>query len=317
MCCLLLETDQISCYDAVGRPVPCKGSGQDAEHPKIGLSVASRFRVQDEVVLDVATGAIWSRNANLADFPLTWDEAHDFTAAMAARKAHGHARWQLPSRRLLFSLISHQTVNPALPIGHQFTNVFSGYYWTADTCHRLPGQAWHIHLGGGRVVRANKRDDSLVWPVCPPETAFSDTLEDKERFVRNSATALDIRTGLIWNRDADPVGYPLSWDKAFSTVETFNRSALYGATDWRVPTIRELESMVDLTADSPALPPRHPFLNVRDVYWSSTTSLYEPRYAWALYVQDGMVGVGFKPDAAFHLWPVRGTPVTPMGPVCL
>lgn len=79
-----------------------------------------------------------------------------------------------------------------------------------------------------------------------------------------------------------------------------------GHLDWRMPNIRELESLVDLCADSPALAPDHPFGNVREVYWSSTTSVYEPRYAWALYTRDGMVGVGFKPDAVFHLWPVRG-----------
>ena len=87
-----------------------------------------------------------------------------------------------------------------------------------------------------------------------------------------------------------------------------------------MPNIRELESLVDLQADSPALPEGHPFTNVRDVYWSSTTSVYEARYAWALYSRDGMVGVGFKPDTGFHLWPVRGTrghlqpPPTEKGP---
>ena len=62
---------------------------------------------------------------------------------------------------------------------------------------------------------------------------------------------------------------------------------------------------MDLQADSPALSAGHPFTRVRDVYWSSTTSVYEARYAWALYTRDGMVGVGFKPDAGFCLWPVR------------
>lgn len=49
-----------------------------------------------------------------------------------------------------------------------------------------------------------------------------------------------------------------------------------GHLDWRMPNIRELESLVDLCADSPALAPDHPFGNVREVYWSSTTSVYEP-----------------------------------------
>ncbi len=317
MGCLLLETDQIGCYDAAGRPVPCEGSGQDAVRPKKGPASADRFQTQGEVVLDVVTGALWSRNSNPADFPLTWDEACDVAAAMAARRMHGHAHWQLPSRRLLFSLISHQAVNPALPGGHPFTNVFSGYYWTAESCHRFPEQVWHIHLGGGRVTRANKQDASLVWPVSLSEMDVADVFKTGERFVLEGETARDIHTGLIWSRDADPVGGPLSWEESLSAMEVLNRAALHGATDWRVPTIRELESLVDLSADSPALQPGHPFLNVRDAYWSSTTSLYEPRYAWAFYTRDGMVGVGFKPDAGFHLWPVRGNPVASMGRICI
>lgn len=34
-------------------------------------------------------------------------------------------------------------------------------------------------------------------------------------------------------------------------------------------------------------------------YWSSTTSMYESRYAWVLYMRDGAVGVGFKPLSEF------------------
>jgi hypothetical protein len=84
-----------------------------------------------------------------------------------------------------------------------------------------------------------------------------------------------------------------------------NKEGMYGCSDWRVPNIRELESLVDLKAHSPALPQNASFLNVRSGYWSSTTSVYEPRYAWTLYSRDGIIGVGYKPKADFYLWPVR------------
>ncbi len=54
----------------------------------------------------------------------------------------------------------------------------------------------------------------------------------------------------------------------------------------------------------PALPDGHPFKNVRDVYWSSTTSFFEADWAWALYLNKGATGVGFKQEKGFHLWPV-------------
>ena len=308
---LLLETDQIHCYDTAGKRIDCMGSGpgseQDAARSKHLPPAADRFQIQGDLVRDRLSGALWARNANPADFPLNWEEAHALAADMAAHKAHGCADWQLPPRRLLFSLLSHQYINPALPEGHPFTNVFSGYYWTADTCHRLPEQAWHIHLGGGRVTRVRKDEAALVWPVCLPKTEDAAPLfSPGERFALDGDSVRDQLTGLIWSRNADPLGRPLPWEEALAAVDGLNRAAQDRATDWRMPNIRELESLVDLQADSPALPEGHPFTNVRDVYWSSTTSVYEARYAWALYSRDGMVGVGFKPDTGFHLWPVRG-----------
>ena len=87
-------------------------------------------------------------------------------------------------------------------------------------------------------------------------------------------------------------------------VDVLNRGKLGGCHDWRLPNIRELESFIDLGYHSPALPTGHPFVNVQDAYWSSTTSVYEPRYAWTLYCRDGIVGVGFKPHEDFYVWPV-------------
>lgn len=302
----LLETDQIRCYDSAGIRIECHGTGQDAARPKRLPQGATRFQTRPGMVLDTFTGALWCKNANPAEFPLTWEEARALAADMAARNHFGQTNWQLPSRRLLFSLISHQHINPALPQGHPFENVFSGNCWTADICSRLPDQAWHIHLGGGRIPHANKQDSCLLWPVCPPPAQAVATRTPGPRFVVEDNAARDLCTGLFWLRNADVVGRPLSWQEALEAVQRCNATARLGPGHWRMPNIRELESLTDLCAHSPALTPGHPFKNVREVYWSSTTSVYEPRYAWALYARDGMVGVGFKPDAIFHLWPVRG-----------
>jgi hypothetical protein len=126
-----------------------------------------RFRLSSHTVADELTGAVWSRDANPAEYPLTWNEAMAFVADMRARQVHGYDNWQLPSRDLLFSLISHQNVNPALPDDHPFDNVFTGYYWTVDSCSRLPDQAWYVHLGGGRVHRGMKHGSYMVWPISP------------------------------------------------------------------------------------------------------------------------------------------------------
>lgn len=301
---LLLETDQTHCYDATGALISCEGTGQDASLPKRLMHTAElRFQKQKQAVLDTITGLLWNRNANPAGFPLTWEEAQAFIADMPPPSVQGYDSWQLPSRRMLFSLLSHQFCNPALPAGHPFDDVFSGFYWTADSSSRFPGQAWRVDLGGARIPRADKTDSSLVWPVSVPKGALPKP-PLKNRFSVSDSGVHDALTGLIWSRDADIAGQ-LNWQQALDTLKLWNQKSQDTSGKWRMPNIRELESLLSLTSDSPALPERHPFINVQDVYWSSTTSVYETRYAWSLYMRDGMVGVGFKNDPGFHLWPVR------------
>lgn len=55
---------------------------------------------------------------------------------------------------------------------------------------------------------------------------------------------------------------------------------------------------------SPALPKGHPFADIREGYWSSTTSMFGPDWAGGLYLTKGAVGVGQKPGAYFHVWAV-------------
>jgi hypothetical protein len=71
-----------------------------------------------------------------------------------------------------------------------------------------------------------------------------------------------------------------------------------------LPNINELESLVDCSRSRPALPEAASFVNVRDGYWSSTTSVYEPDWAWAFYPEFGAVGVGQKRGVHFYVWAV-------------
>jgi hypothetical protein len=304
----LLQTDQVDCYGQDGHRISCDGAGQDASfEKKYRFPSAQRFKILDRVVKDTLTGAVWSKHANPAEFPLTWDEALTFVADLRASRRHGYDDWQLPPRRLLFALLSHQHTNPALPHEHPFDDVFPGYYWCRESCRRLETQAWYVHLGGGRVHRGMKHGSYMVWPVSPGAVATAEeTAAEKERFILRAGCVHDSRTGLTWSRNADPAGGVLTWQRALSLVGMLNRTAWEGSDDWRMPNIRELESLICLASHSPALPQGHPFIDVRSAYWSSTTSVYEARYAWALYAQDGIVGVAYKPGADFHLWPVRG-----------
>ena len=107
-----LSTGQAVCYDPGGEPIPCAGSGQDAESCSGMPWPTPRFKVLGNTVLDRLTDLTWARDANLSEFPMTWQEAFDYVAGMNHSRVFGHADWRLPNRRELRSLMSHQTRRP-------------------------------------------------------------------------------------------------------------------------------------------------------------------------------------------------------------
>lgn len=325
----MLQTGQRSCHDAGGRETPCQGSAQDAEFRRGLAWPRPRFEAQGEVVCDRLTGLIWTRDASPGELPMTWREAFNFVAGMNRERALGFSDWRLPNRRELRSLVSHQTRRPALPEDHPFINVFPGWYWTSTSAAISPAHAWYVNLDGARMFHGGKDQSFLVWPVrgagngVLPATGqircYSDTgdvipcaatAQDGEsrtgcdwpvpRFELHGETATDRLTGLRWRRVADFAG-AVAWEQALAAMAAFNQGA---PPRWRLPNINELESLVDCATYRPALPSGHPFVYVRDVYWSSTTSLYEPDWAWALYLDKGAVGVGQKRQARFCVWAV-------------
>jgi len=330
-----LQTGQSTCHDPDGETVSCGGTGQDAEFGRGAPWPERRFELQGETVLDRLTGLVWTRDANMAEYPQNWREALNFVADMNSRKVLGFDDWRLPNRRELRSLMSHHTHRPALPGGHPFLNVFSGWYWSSTSAAINPAYAWYVHLEGARTFYGHKEQFFLAWPVrgsgngllpATGQTKCYDssgkqipcelTGQDGEyrfgakwpepRFEEDGEVAFDRLTGLYWRRSADLANGTVSWKDALEAIAGLNgRDTGRG---WRLPNINELDSLLDCSAYGPALPAGHPFKDISDVYWSSTTSMFEPDWAWALYLTKGAVGVGRKNYARFSVWAVCDKP---------
>lgn len=297
----------------------------------------SRFEEQNDVVSDRQTGLMWTKSASLSEFPVTWNEALAFIKELNRSGLYGYRDWKLPNRRELFSITSREAINPSLPPGHPFVDVFTGYYWTSTSCARVPDQAWYIHFGGARVFKGMKQNSYMIWPVreadkgnirirptgqrrcydgqgdvidCRNTGQDGDYPSGKQppgrRFTESDDCVRDHVTGLTWLKNADVGAGMPDWRSALDAVAALNSESAYGFNDWRLPDIVELESLTDMSRHTPALPEDHPFINVRDFYWSATTSRYDDQYAWVLYFRDGAVGVGYKKLTEFYLWPVRG-----------
>jgi hypothetical protein len=319
----------MTCYDAKGHEIPCRGTGQDGWF-RMGMEWPKpRFEEREGTVLDRLTGLVWTRNTNLAEFPLSWQGSLDYVSSLNREKAFGYQDWRLPNRHELRSLISHQTRRPALPEGHPFMNVFPGWYWTSTTAAINPTYAWYIHLEGGRMFYGGKEQFFLLWPVRSegygvlPVTGQRECHDAKGRIIDCAGSGqdgefrfgfawpeprfevvrdvvIDRLTGLCWLREADLTGRLTTWSEALEAVEKLNRES--EGAEWRLPNINELETLVDCSTHSPALPAGHPFKEVQEAYWSSTTSMFEPDWAWALYLLKGAVGVGQKKGAHFAAW---------------
>jgi hypothetical protein len=301
----VVRTDQNRCFDERGRPVSCSGTGQEAETRPGAPWPEPRFSAAADGALDRLTGLFWMLDAGEEALPMSWAEAGAYIEGLNARKAAGRSDWRLPGRRELFSLVSHDRINPSLPSGHPFAGVFPGYYWSATTCAAAASQAWYVHMGGARVYKGMKHGSYMVWPVAGTPYSPYRRQPAGGRFRCGADGILDRATGRTWARDPGLGTGALSWSGALAAVAEMNRRRWGGHSDWRVPGVRELESLIEESAHSPALPEGHPFGDAPQGCWTSTTSVYEPSYAWVVYFREGAVGVGFKPNADFGLWPVR------------
>ena len=108
------------------------------------------------------------------------------------------------------------------------------------------------------------------------------------QFSRNGNIVSDSVSSLQWQDNATPSSK--TWQDAIDYCE---RLSLDEHSDWRLPNINELLSMVDNTKYNPAI--RDIFVNfTSDYYWSSTTNAGGTSYAWRVHFSSGFSRYGTK-----------------------
>ena len=119
----------------------------------------------------------------------------------------------------------------------------------------------------------------------------------------NSGAVLDKQTGLVWEKS--PQAASAKWSVARRTCVEKN---VGGQRGWRLPSLSELQSLVDpsITPPGPTLPQGHPFLAVQSaVYWSETRVGDNPSGAWAVHFGLGGGSVFINWAHAVHVWCVH------------
>jgi hypothetical protein len=147
----------------------------------------------------------------------------------------------------------------------------------------------------------------LVWP--------------SPRFTDNAnGTVTDNLTGLIWLKDANCTNFfsgdntglnNRNWANALTAANLLGNGSC-GLTDgstggnWRLPNVREMQSLIDYGRSYPPLPSLNPFTGVQsDFYWSGTTFAGLTSLAWAVSLSSGYMFFESKTDS-HYVWPVRG-----------
>ena len=134
--------------------------------------------------------------------------------------------------------------------------------------------------------------------------------DNKTRFIAKTLdgddVVIDLATGLMWPADGNGGGCysggQLSWDTANIFCEGLDFA---GFTDWRLPNIRELASLVDYGQITICIDPTF-FPNTKvDVYWSSSTYVGDILKAWPIHFGTGNNRLFAKTDT-YYLRAVRG-----------
>ncbi len=193
--------------------------------------------------------------------------------------------------------------------------------------------------GGGTSVQLPKTGQTACYSGAGLLRNCAGTGEDGEkqagvswpnpRFTDNGNTVTDNLTGLMWLKDANCIAtqYPafdtngivgdgvVDWQPALNFVTGINNGTYpncrAGYTDWRLPNVNELESLI--AAGRPNIATwlnAQGFINMDisnlSYYWSSTTYINNTMNAWYVFTYDGVVLATSKNFSRYVL-PVRGT----------
>jgi len=114
--------------------------------------------------------------------------------------------------------------------------------------------------------------------------------------VNKDDTITDTKTGLMWQKQFTN---PLSWAQAVDYAKKLN---LAGHSDWRLPTIKELITLIDFGKYEPVtgFPEMSP-----DYFWSSSSYAPHSGFAWVVDFYNGK-GDPVDKDCDLYVRCVRG-----------
>jgi hypothetical protein len=234
-----------------------------------GLPDAASYEVTETLVTDVVTGLVWERPPS--DERTTWAEAR---ARCDALELGGRDDFRLPGRIELVTILDFTR----LPVAASpFDDAVADYHFTSSPVSFVDGSAYSVYFGAGETAIASASPGSAVSRCVAGDV----TAAEEPQFTVQGELVVDRVTGLSWER---AVAAPATFDAA---------AARCASVGMRLPSIRELQSIVDENAHDPAIDVEL-FPGTASVgFWSQTLRGSDP---WHVQFLDGQTSAEIFAD---------------------
>jgi hypothetical protein len=147
-----------------------------------------------------------------------------------------------------------------------------------------------------------------LWAAQTCVSSLGSTTPTARFSVTNNGTVTDSVTGLMWQRcsygqtysvesqSCIGIAQQLNWQQA---LDVANSGELAGFTDWHVPSVKELASIVEHQCVEPSANISIFTDTLNENYWSSTTAIKQIDHAWAYQFADGKNNIKAKTSDIF------------------
>ena len=200
---------------------------------------------------------------------------------------YGAGLWQLPSIKQLSTLVNYtSTVNPMINVT-AFPETPNGWFLSSSVIVGLPNAVWITFFTDGRgigntiyqayvrcVLSNNAPSNNGRWSPLAYQDATNQTARYYVAGTTPNASVTDDFTGLMWEQQVSASTYFWNASAPVGSAQAYCASLTKGGyNDWRLPTAKELVSIVDYTLNAPALNTSIFSGSLSNIFWTSTLTV--------------------------------------------